>query len=174
MIGAEGGEKEEEVALNSSELRHESPSHFDLLLLLLFAPSTSKPASTLRPVLTSAPTTAQSSRTSSTFSASSFQTTNQSQQQQTETTAGASATDVLLYVGLTLAVTVILLLLGLLILCRKRANKTKEPPADTVYANVSVANRVYEEIREEDRRQISSCGSVYSLRSGQIHQTKQS
>ncbi|XP_018519950.1 uncharacterized protein LOC108875464 [Lates calcarifer] len=121
-------------------------------IIVTNAPSTSKPTWTLRPVLTSAPTTAQSFRTSSTFSASSSQTTNQSEQQQTETTAGASGTDVLLYVGLTLAVTVILLLLGLLILCRKRANKTQEPPADTVYANVSVANRVYEEIREEDRR----------------------
>ncbi|GLD50565.1 CMRF35-like molecule 1 isoform X1 [Lates japonicus] len=37
----------------------------------------------------------------------------------------------------------------MLIFCRKKASKPKKPPAETVYANITVANQV---MREEDRR----------------------
>ncbi|XP_028437628.1 uncharacterized protein LOC114558087 isoform X2 [Perca flavescens] len=38
---------------------------------------------------------------------------------------------------------------ALLIFCRKRARKPKEPPLETEYSNVTKAKRVYEEIRED-------------------------
>ncbi|KAF1389964.1 hypothetical protein PFLUV_G00053150 [Perca fluviatilis] len=58
-------------------------------------------------------------------------------------------TRALLYVGLTLVLFFIMLSVALLIFCRKRARKPKEPPLETEYSNVTEANRVYEEIRED-------------------------
>ncbi|XP_039655997.1 uncharacterized protein LOC120558799 [Perca fluviatilis] len=55
----------------------------------------------------------------------------------------------LLYVGLTLVLFFIMLSVALLIFCSMRARKTKEPPLETEYSNVTKANRVYEEIRED-------------------------
>nr|XP_046252373.1 CMRF35-like molecule 8 isoform X2 [Scatophagus argus] len=66
----------------------------------------------------------------------------ESDQQQTAPAAG-----VWLYVGLTLAVMVILLSLAVLIYCRKRSAKPKDPPVETLYAPVSQDTQVYENIR---------------------------
>ncbi|XP_076597834.1 uncharacterized protein LOC143327415 [Chaetodon auriga] len=74
-----------------------------------------------------------------------------SDQQQPEMTPAA---DVWLYVGLTLAVLVVLLSLAVLIYCRKISAKPEEPPEEPEYASVSQTNRVYEDIRGD--RQIRS------------------
>ncbi|XP_028437627.1 uncharacterized protein LOC114558087 isoform X1 [Perca flavescens] len=60
-----------------------------------------------------------------------------------------SAPSALLYLGLTLLLFFIMLSVALLIFCRKRARKPKEPPLETEYSNVTKAKRVYEEIRED-------------------------
>ncbi|XP_035860505.1 uncharacterized protein LOC116050914 isoform X1 [Sander lucioperca] len=60
-----------------------------------------------------------------------------------------TASSTLLYVGLTLVVFFIMLSVALLIFCRMRSRKPKEPPLETEYSNVTKANRVYEEIRED-------------------------
>ncbi|XP_044206869.1 uncharacterized protein LOC122982004 isoform X2 [Thunnus albacares] len=125
------------------------------------APPTSKPNLTLRPSLTSiqsasTPTTTQSLRRSST------ETPNQSEEQQTETPAGGS--DVLLYVGLTLVVILLLFSVAVLMYCKKRASKPKEPLVETEYAD---ANRVYEETREDGRQSRSppvEISSIYSAK----------
>ncbi|XP_051280328.1 uncharacterized protein LOC127376922 isoform X47 [Dicentrarchus labrax] len=49
---------------------------------------------------------------------------------------------------------------AVLIFCRKRASKPKEPPVETEYANGTEANRVYEEIREEDRQSRSPSAEI--------------
>ncbi|TDH10140.1 hypothetical protein EPR50_G00071860 [Perca flavescens] len=59
------------------------------------------------------------------------------------------APSALLYLGLTLLLFFIMLSVALLIFCRKRARKPKEPPLETEYSNVTKAKRVYEEIRED-------------------------
>ncbi|KAI3357014.1 hypothetical protein L3Q82_003649 [Scortum barcoo] len=68
-----------------------------------------------------------------------------------ETTQQSATTtpDVLLYVGVTLAVMVVLLSLTLLIFCRRKSSKLQEPPEETEYAYVTETNRVYEDIRED-------------------------
>ncbi|XP_051280319.1 uncharacterized protein LOC127376922 isoform X40 [Dicentrarchus labrax] len=112
------------------------------------APTTSKPKrkTTTKAPFTpsvpsaSTPTTTQSlssSSGSSTPSSSSPETTNQPEQQQRA--AGPAA---------------------VLIFCRKRASKPKEPPVETEYANGTEANRVYEEIREEDRQSRSPSAEI--------------
>ncbi|XP_062416632.1 CMRF35-like molecule 8 isoform X2 [Pungitius pungitius] len=78
--------------------------------------------------------------------------------QKTQTTKGG-----LLYVGLSLAVIIVVLLAAALILCRKRASKPKDHPVDTIYPNHTEDNRVYEEIREEDRRSSSAPVDISSL-----------
>ncbi|XP_042264096.1 uncharacterized protein LOC121895205 [Thunnus maccoyii] len=125
------------------------------------APSTSKPNSTLRPSLTSVQS-ASTPATTQSFRRSSTETTNQSEGQQTETPAGGSG--VLPYVGLTLVVMLLLFSVAVLMYCKKRASKPKEPPVETEHVD---ANRVYEEIRE-DGRQIRSppveISSTYSAK----------
>ncbi|XP_045912567.1 uncharacterized protein LOC123975285 [Micropterus dolomieu] len=73
--------------------------------------------------------------------------------------------DVWLPVGLTLAIMVILLLLAVVIYCRKRSSKPKEAPVETEYTSVTETNQVYENIRE-DRHSRSApveISSVYTL-----------
>ncbi|XP_075953284.1 CMRF35-like molecule 5 isoform X8 [Anarhichas minor] len=92
-------------------------------------------------------TTQLSSSTGSyTPSSASPEGTQQSQKEQTP----AAATGVLLYVRLTLVIMIIVLSTAVLIICRKRASEPKEPSVEAVYANITEANRVSEEIREED------------------------
>ncbi|XP_044206864.1 uncharacterized protein LOC122982002 isoform X2 [Thunnus albacares] len=139
-------------------------------IIVTNAPSISKPKVTLRPSLTSVqsastPTTTQSFRRSSTTSSSSAKTTNQSEQQQNKTTAGGSG--VLLFVCLILVIVVLLFSVAVLIFCKKRASKPKEHPVETEYADVTWANRVYEEIGEEGRQSRSppvEISSTYSAK----------
>ncbi|XP_040007575.1 uncharacterized protein LOC120803300 isoform X2 [Xiphias gladius] len=60
-----------------------------------------------------------------------------------------AATDTPLYVGLTLAAVVVLLTVAVLIFCKKRIYKPKEPPEGKQDDFVAAANRVYDDIREE-------------------------
>ncbi|XP_078026521.1 uncharacterized protein LOC117258072 [Epinephelus lanceolatus] len=62
---------------------------------------------------------------------------------------------VVLYVRLTLVVLFIVLSTAVVIFYRKRARELKEAPVEPEYINVTETNRVYEEIREEDRQSIS-------------------
>ncbi|XP_038577612.1 uncharacterized protein LOC119905013 isoform X6 [Micropterus salmoides] len=86
----------------------------------------------------------------------------QTDQQQTGT---ASPRDVWLPVGLTLAIMIVLLLLAVVIYCRKRSSKPKGAPVETEYPSVTETNQVYENIRE-DRHSRSApveISSVYTL-----------
>ncbi|XP_051280278.1 uncharacterized protein LOC127376922 isoform X2 [Dicentrarchus labrax] len=134
------------------------------------APTASKPkrkTTTKAPFTPSVPsastlTTTQSlssSSGSSTPSSSSPETTNQPEQQQR-----AAGPGLLLYVSLTLVVMIIVLSAAVLIFCRKRASKPKEPPVETEYANVTEqTNRVYEEIREEDKQSRSPPAEISTV-----------
>ncbi|XP_045912808.1 uncharacterized protein LOC123975391 isoform X2 [Micropterus dolomieu] len=135
-------------------------SYEEFVIRVEDAPITSKPNWTPRPLSTSVPsastlTTTQSLSTSSkssTPSSASPEATKQTHQEHTTPAAGP-ATGVLLYVGLILVVMIILLSAAVLIFCRKR---TKEPPVESEYANVTKPNPMYEEIRDEDRQSRSS------------------
>ncbi|XP_051280294.1 uncharacterized protein LOC127376922 isoform X15 [Dicentrarchus labrax] len=142
---------------------------YDFELRVEDAPTASKPkrkTTTKAPFTPSVPsastlTTTQSlssSSGSSTPSSSSPETTNQPEQQQR-----AAGPGLLLYVSLTLVVMIIVLSAAVLIFCRKRASKPKEPPVETEYANVTEANRVYEEIREEDRQSRSPPAEISTV-----------
>ncbi|KAE8292799.1 hypothetical protein D5F01_LYC07892 [Larimichthys crocea] len=87
-----------------------------------------------------------SSSGSSTPSSVSPKTTHQSQQQQTD--AGQD----MLLMWVTLVIMIVMLSAAVLIYCRKKASKPKGPPQETEYVNVTEADPVYEEIREEDRQ----------------------
>ncbi|XP_051280322.1 uncharacterized protein LOC127376922 isoform X43 [Dicentrarchus labrax] len=53
---------------------------------------------------------------------------------------------------------------AVLIFCRKRASKPKEPPVETEYANgTEQTNRVYEEIREEDKQSRSPPAEISTV-----------
>ncbi|XP_051280326.1 uncharacterized protein LOC127376922 isoform X44 [Dicentrarchus labrax] len=52
---------------------------------------------------------------------------------------------------------------AVLIFCRKRASKPKEPPVETEYANGTETNRVYEEIREEDKQSRSPPAEISTV-----------
>ncbi|KAK9515215.1 hypothetical protein VZT92_025879 [Zoarces viviparus] len=128
-----------------------SSSYQDIEIRVEEAPISSKPNVTLQPLSASVPsastqtTTQLSSSTGSyTPSSASPEGTQQSQREQTP------AAGVLLYVRLTLVIMIIVLSTAVLIICRKRASDPKEPPVEAVYANITEANRVSEEIREED------------------------
>ncbi|XP_078112021.1 uncharacterized protein LOC144521352 isoform X1 [Sander vitreus] len=108
---------------------------------------TDAPTSPLRPSSPSVPsdsTLMTSQSLSSTPSSASPEASEQPRQKHT-----AHDPRALLYVGLTLVVFFIMLSVALLIFCRMRARKPKEPPLETEYSNVTKANRVYEEIRED-------------------------
>ncbi|XP_035864147.1 uncharacterized protein LOC116059240 isoform X2 [Sander lucioperca] len=127
---------------------------------------TDAPTSPLRPSSSSASTLMTSQSLRSTPSSASTLMTSQSlsskpssaspeaseQPRQKHTTPAATAApapSALLYVDLTLVVFFIMLSVVLLIFCRMRARKPKEPPVETEYSNGTKANRVYEEIRED-------------------------
>ncbi|XP_059206088.1 uncharacterized protein LOC131985068 [Centropristis striata] len=127
------------------------------------APTSEKPKQTPRPPSVppaSTETTTQSSGStsgSSSPSSASPETTTQSQQEQ------PADDGVPLYVGLTLVVMFIVFLVALLIYCRKRDRQPKAPPMETEYADVTEANRVYEEIREDrESRSPVEISTVYT------------
>ncbi|XP_038577704.1 uncharacterized protein LOC119905068 [Micropterus salmoides] len=115
-------------------------------------------------IVTDAPTTL---KPTSDPSASTPTTTTQSLNAQIDEqqTGTASRQDVWLPVGLTLAVMIVLLLLAVVIYCRKRSSKPKGAPVETEYTSVTETNQVYENIRE-DRHSRSApveISSVYTL-----------
>ncbi|XP_026224214.1 uncharacterized protein LOC113167641 [Anabas testudineus] len=68
-------------------------------------------------------------------------------------TESPSGSGTLLYVSLTLVTIIIILLVAVLIFCRKKPKKIKEHLRETVYAEtVREVSQVYEEIEEEDRQ----------------------
>nr|XP_004567612.1 uncharacterized protein LOC101466682 isoform X3 [Maylandia zebra] len=107
-------------------------------------PSASTPPSTFTG------TTEQSERTASTVlpSASAPPSTFTGTTEQSERTA---STDVVPFVGLTLALIIILLSVSVLIFCKNRSSKPKDPPVGTEHAAVTETNTVYENIRAEGR-----------------------
>ncbi|XP_031156985.1 uncharacterized protein LOC116050906 [Sander lucioperca] len=120
---------------------------------------TDAPTSPLRPSSPSVPTASTLMTSQSLSSTPSSASTLMTSQSLSSTPSSASPeaskqprqkhTSTLLYVGLTLVVFFIMLSVALLIFCRMRARKPKEPPLETEYSNVTKANRVYEEIRED-------------------------
>ncbi|XP_051280279.1 uncharacterized protein LOC127376922 isoform X3 [Dicentrarchus labrax] len=82
----------------------------------------------------------------------------------TTTQTSAAGPGLLLYVSLTLVVMIVVLSAAVLIFCRKRTSKPKEPPVETEYANVTEqTNRVYEEIREEDKQSRSPPAEISTV-----------
>ncbi|XP_050927400.1 CMRF35-like molecule 1 isoform X13 [Lates calcarifer] len=129
--------------------------YYEIDLRVTDAPTTSKPNLTVQPFSTSLPSASTSTTSTTTtvtqsLSSSSGSSTPSSSSPETNTQPKTSPTGpgVLLYVGLTLLFMIIVLSVAVLIFCRKNASKPKEPPADTVYANVTVANQAM----REDRR----------------------
>ncbi|XP_056240653.1 uncharacterized protein LOC130174640 isoform X2 [Seriola aureovittata] len=128
------------------------------------ASTTSKPNLTLRPLSTSLPpsstltTTTQSSGSSvgSSTHSSASETTNQP-----ETSPAGSA--VQLYVGLVLVFMITVLSVAVLIFCRNRASKPRGPPSETEYAKVTKDDRVYEEVREENRQSRAPPVEVFTV-----------
>ncbi|XP_044066028.1 putative protein TPRXL isoform X2 [Siniperca chuatsi] len=100
----------------------------------------------------STPSSASTLKTTQSLRSSSGSSTPSSASTLKTTRTPAAATGVLPYLGLILGVMIVVFLAAVLIFCRKRASKPKEPPAESEYANVTEPNRVYEEIREEDRQ----------------------
>ncbi|XP_075953217.1 uncharacterized protein LOC142955747 isoform X2 [Anarhichas minor] len=150
------------------------------------APISSKPNVTLKPLSASVPSastqnTTQLSSSTGSYTPSSASTQNTTQlssstgsytpssaspegtQQSQRDQTPAAATGVLMYVGLTLVIMIVVVLAAVVIICRKRASESKEPPVETEYANDTEANRVYEDIREEDRRSTSPPVEVSTL-----------
>ncbi|TDH10131.1 hypothetical protein EPR50_G00071870 [Perca flavescens] len=126
----------------TSPLRPSSPSVPSASTLMTSQSLSSTPSS--------ASTLMTSQSLSSTPSSASPEASEQPRQQHTApATPAAHAPSALLYLGLTLVLFFIMLSGALLIFCRKRASKPKEPPLETEYSNVTGANRVYEEIRED-------------------------
>ncbi|KAF1389960.1 hypothetical protein PFLUV_G00053110 [Perca fluviatilis] len=126
----------------TSPLRPSSPS--------VPSASTLMTSQSLSSIPSSASTLMTSQSLSSTPSSASPEASEQPPQKHTAPAAPAAHTPrALLYVGLTLVLFFIMLSVALLIFCRKRAWKPKEPPLETEYAIVTDANRVYEEIRED-------------------------
>ncbi|XP_075953219.1 uncharacterized protein LOC142955773 isoform X2 [Anarhichas minor] len=141
-------------------------SYQDIVIRVEEAPISSKPNVTLKPLSASVPSASTQNTTQLSSSTGSYtppsaspEGTQQSQREQTS----AAATGVLMYVGLSLAVMIVVLLAAVVIFCRKRASKPKEPPVETEYANDTEANCVYEDIREEDRRSTSPPVEVSTL-----------
>ncbi|XP_035770473.1 uncharacterized protein LOC102777139 [Neolamprologus brichardi] len=69
----------------------------------------------------------------------------------TEQSERTASTDVVPFVGLTLALIIILLSVSVLIFCKNRSSKPKDPPVGTEHDAVTETNTVYENIRAEGR-----------------------
>ncbi|XP_014909381.1 uncharacterized protein LOC106960679 isoform X5 [Poecilia latipinna] len=84
---------------------------------------------------------------------------------QTRTTVKPKGgTDPLLYVGLSLAILIILLATALLIFCqRKNLHQQKGPPVKKDPTDFTTINTVYEEIREKDRENKPPAGEITSV-----------
>ncbi|KAK9515214.1 hypothetical protein VZT92_025878 [Zoarces viviparus] len=146
-------------------ITYEEGTFPDIEIRVEEAPISSKPNVTLQPLSASVPSASTQTTTQLSSSTGSYTPSSASpegtQQSQREQTPAAGYT--LMYVGLTLAVIIVVLLAAVVIFCRKRASKPKEPPVETEYANDTESNRVYEEVREEDRRSTSPPVDVSTL-----------
>ncbi|XP_070696217.1 uncharacterized protein [Pempheris klunzingeri] len=125
------------------------------------------PFRTFEVIVTDAPTTSKPNTTVPSFPTSSpsasTQTTTQSLSSNPRGSTPSTTNDEWLYVGLTLAIMIVLLSLAVLIYCRRRASEPKGPPVDTEYASVTESNRAYEDIREyrQNRSLPVGISSVY-------------
>ncbi|XP_049436369.1 uncharacterized protein LOC125891278 isoform X2 [Epinephelus fuscoguttatus] len=146
------------------------PAYSEFEIRVKDAPTSSDLNWILPPVTAFVPSTSTlttSQSLSSTSSSASSEGTKQPQQQHPTpaSTPGPAAKGPLLFVGLTLLIMLIILSAASMMFCRKRASKPKEASVETEYADVTETNRVYEEIREEDRKSRSppvEMSTVYS------------
>ncbi|XP_034392481.1 uncharacterized protein LOC117733172 isoform X2 [Cyclopterus lumpus] len=129
-----------------------NPSNQEIEIRVEDAPISSKPTSTLQPFSASVPSASTQTTTPSSSSSPG-----------SSIPSSASPEAPLMYVGLCLSVMIVVLIAAVLIFCRKRASIPKEPPVETECANDTEANRVYEEIREEDRRSPSRPAKVFTV-----------
>ncbi|XP_075957793.1 uncharacterized protein LOC142960070 isoform X2 [Anarhichas minor] len=108
------------------------------------APTTSEP----NQAMTSSVPSASTATTTQSLSSSSGSSRASPASPETIEQSDTTTRDVLLSVGLAL-VFMVILSLSVLLLCRRRTSKPKEPPVETQHADVTKANRVYEDIRED-------------------------
>ncbi|XP_031134270.1 CMRF35-like molecule 1 [Sander lucioperca] len=125
-----------------------SPSYQEFEIRVTDAPTS--PLRPSSPSVPSASTLMTSQSLSSTPSSASPEASKQPRQKHT-TPAAPEAPGLVLYVRLPLVVLVIVLSVAALIFYRKRARKPNEPHLETEYSNVTEANRVNEEIREDSQ-----------------------
>ncbi|XP_051281616.1 polymeric immunoglobulin receptor-like isoform X3 [Dicentrarchus labrax] len=107
-------------------------------------PSSQDPYQEFRIIVTDGSTTSKPNLTVPAVSTSVPSTFTPTTQQTTATT------DMWLYVALTLGVLVVLLSLAVLVYCRNKSTKPKDPPVETE-CTVTETHRVYEDIREDRR-----------------------
>ncbi|XP_068566601.1 polymeric immunoglobulin receptor-like isoform X2 [Cebidichthys violaceus] len=125
------------------------------------APPTSEPNQAMTSSVPSASTATTTQSLSSTSGSSSASSASPETIKQSKMTTR----DVLLYVGLAL-VFLVVLSLSVLLFCRRRTSKPRERPVETQYADVTEANRVYEDIREDRQSRsppVEMSSTVYSL-----------
>ncbi|KAK9514723.1 hypothetical protein VZT92_025415 [Zoarces viviparus] len=118
-------------------------SYYGFNIVVTDAPTTSNRTQAMTSSVPSASTATTTQSLSSSSGSSRASSASPETIKQSETTR-----DVLLSVGLALVVMVILSL-SVLLFCRRRMSKPKEPAVETQYADVTEANRVYEDIRED-------------------------
>ncbi|XP_063740469.1 uncharacterized protein LOC134865013 [Eleginops maclovinus] len=133
-----------------------SDSHKDFRITVKEAPTSSKPEVTPRPFSTSAPSTSTLTTTQSLSSTPSSASPERTTPPHQGTTAPAAGHGVVLFVRLFLVVVIIVISASVLIFCKRRARKPRETAEEAEYVNVTEANRVCEEVREEDRGSGSS------------------
>nr|XP_040049504.1 uncharacterized protein LOC120829459 isoform X2 [Gasterosteus aculeatus aculeatus] len=131
-----------------------NPTYWEIEITVEEAPISSQPTTTVQPFSASVPSASTETTTQSVSSSTGSC---------TPPSAPPEASGELLYVGLSLAVMIVVLLAAALILCRKRTSKPKDHLVDTMNPNGIEDNRVYEEIREEDRRSTSPPVDISSL-----------
>nr|XP_040049505.1 uncharacterized protein LOC120829459 isoform X3 [Gasterosteus aculeatus aculeatus] len=135
-----------------------NPTYWEIEITVEEAPISSQPTTTVQPFSASVPSASTETTTQSVSSSTGSCTPPSAPPEGTKTTQKTQTTTAsgeLLYVGLSLAVMIVVLLAAALILCRKRTSKPKDHLVDTMNPNGIEDNRVYEEIREEDRRSTS-------------------
>ncbi|XP_047245916.1 uncharacterized protein LOC124883058 [Girardinichthys multiradiatus] len=121
------------------------------------ASTTSEPKCTLQTFTSTTTKTTLTQRLSSSSSSSPSEST-----QQTRTSTGPKS--LVLYVGLILAILIFMFVATLLIFLKnKKFGQKKVCPVKTQSADVTVANPLYEEIREEDRENKPPPGEISSI-----------
>ncbi|XP_063740450.1 uncharacterized protein LOC134864994 isoform X2 [Eleginops maclovinus] len=129
---------------------HTSNTYKDFRITVKEAPTSSKPEVTLRPFPTSVRSASSLTSTQSLSSVPSSASPERTMQPQTVPTA-SDGPGVVLFVRLFLVVVIIVISASVLIFCKRRARKPRETAEEAEYVNVTEANRVCEEVREEVR-----------------------